>query len=151
MPDPRDMVHLVLANAGDKGTPKTAREQLDAGAVYPVDLIVSGTLAGETIEPLAICGQLQVGHDGTFQKTVSPNAGAVLALVLQAVPKSRREETCGRILATWLNTGELPTDRVIPAADPACAQLAAELLQKLSYVTPCPKRGSVSFEFKQNE
>jgi hypothetical protein len=143
-----NLVPLILEKAGAKVAPKDARDELDAGAVYPCELIVSGTVCGESIEPIAICGQLQVGHDGTFQKQVNPDAVAVVAHVLAAVPKTRRAETCGQLVGLWLASGELAPDRAIPVAREECVALAQDLIAKLTYVTACPKRGAVSFEFQ---
>jgi len=134
---------FALEKSGEKRKAEKVRDDLPAGGKIPVDLQVTGTVGGAALDPpLAIAGDLLVGHDGTTNRTKAPPIEALLALVLRYVPKTRRGPLRQEIVQAWQER-----DRQLPEADPDCAELAEALVRDLTYSESSPRRGSVSFEF----
>lgn len=132
-----DVAMFAVANYGRKNGDRKA---LDSGAKYPVELVVSGTAAGEKVRE-KIVGDVTVGHDGTTKRTKSPDTILTLTAVLEDLVGPRKLKQRLALLAEQFDKkGELPA----PKDDGLTEQVTA-FLNRVTKVTDQPRSGSVSF------
>jgi len=130
----------ALEKAGDKLKDQKIRKVLPAGGKIHVDLDVSGQVDGMPVAT-AVDGYLQIAHDGTTTAKEKPDPAVLVALVLAAAPKTRRDTTLANLVDRFRSEGELP------APDAELLALAQETLDALTPVVSKPRSGTVSFEF----
>lgn len=134
--DPLNVLYFALAkyggNAGD-------RDNLAAGASYPVDLQVRGTAAGQEVDE-AIAGQLTVGHNGSQKNTDTVDTVRLVAILLDQIGPRKRVALIERLEAHYLQDSDVPDPE-----DERSAPSAELLVATLSTTGRTPKRGPVAF------
>ena len=123
----------ALEKAGDKLKDQKQREALEGGSRTPVDVTISGEVDGVPVAT-AICGHLQVAHDGTTSTKVVPPAAVCLAIAMSYITKTRRQVLLDSDLVA-------PDERLLADAE--------GWVEKVTLHQSKAKRGAVSFEFEQ--
>lgn len=134
--DARAVAYAAVAKAADK---RFDRDQLLAGAAYPVDLVLSGKVGRRQVKE-AIAGILTVGEDGTRNASAAAKPEALVAAIAAALSKPERDRLFKKLRDVWRDTGALPS------IDETVLGEAAALVKELRSVTVQTVRGSVSFQ-----
>ncbi len=116
------------------------RDLLQAGARHEVALSIAGSIDDAWIET-SLEGRLLVNHDQQSASSTNPNYVRLVALLLEAVPDSRRHALIGQIAEKLAITGELPQP-----GDPGLEMVAEAFLARLRQKKTITKRGSVRFD-----
>lgn len=130
--------HALKYIAG-KGANEAARDLLTAGESMPVRLTITGTVGDQAVEE-HFSGNVDVAHDETTSKPVTPDQNHLVALLLETMPKTRSDELLATLPKTYTETGALPE-----VSDEKLKQAKA-LLEQLRSRTPATRKGAVRYQ-----
>lgn len=139
-PEEREaMLDSVLWHALERYAKKQGdRALLDPGVKHDVKIELAGHVDGRFITR-EIFGELSVDHDQTAASSSAPNAPHLVALLLDALPKTKRRAILNDLPTQFLAAGELP------AVSEELLSAAITLLEKLRATKTATKRGNVAF------
>jgi hypothetical protein len=139
-PTERDLeIDAAMWHALAKHAAKQAdREQLRAGQTYDVKIDLCGHIAGRW-RHAELGGVLTVDHDQTQARSSACDQAHLVAVLLEALPATRRRALLADLPQRYLETKELP-----PVED-ATLSAAELLLGKLRTAEPSLRKGNVSF------
>lgn len=117
------------------------RESLEDGALYAVNLLVTGRVAGGKVD-MPISGSVQVGMPRQQASTEAVPVDQVLAIVLERLPEGPREKLLRELPERFAENGSLPE----AAAD--VLEAAKLLLERLRNKVTKEVRGNVICNYR---
>lgn len=122
---------------GYRAKKETNRDALAAGET-PVKVTIAGQVGKQKVRE-KLEGMLSVSPDQVKASSSAAEANAVVALLLEALPKTRRAKFAADLAAEFKRRGELPT------ASPDAIAEAKQLLIALRSQSSETSRGAVRF------
>ena len=126
---------FALSKLADKDADRGC---LPEGGKFKVEGAFRGKVDGQEVT-VDVDGKLVVGHNTESSKSSGPKPEHLLALFLDAAPKTKREALL-KLPEKFSKSGELP------AADPELVSACSTLLKSLRSRETITKRGSVHFQ-----
>jgi hypothetical protein len=120
-------------------TKEADRELLKPGEEIPIALDVTGHVNGHWFCE-DVRGKLQIGFDQTAATSTGPDQAHLVAVPLEAMPKTRRRQLLDSLPAGYLKTKSLPI------VAPETLSAAETLLERLRDRQTVTRKGNVRFE-----
>jgi hypothetical protein len=122
------------------------REQLPAASAHTIDLSITAAVDGKPGFQQHYTAMLTVCADGTRGSSQACEPARVIALLLDLVPKTKRETFLAELPAQFA-----AGDNALPDAPPALQEQAEKLLEKLRAHSTITIKGAVSVKHLPRE